>query len=124
MPAPRLHWGEYILVCVLPCSSSGKQNPEQQSSKTESLLSQVEVSKGYASLAMSAVSSLCPGALRGVAPGLLFIPSSLWPPGVSAQGTAAWLPIELTISKSIICVVLASQSIRVTVQAAQLCDQC
>lgn len=33
--------------------------------------------------------------------------------GVSVQGTGMWLPLDLTINKSIICVVLASQSIHV-----------
>lgn len=84
----------------------------------------MEVSKGYASLEMLAVSGLCPGAPRWVHPGLFLIQSLLWLPGMSRQGTAVWLPIELMINKSIICVVLASQSIRVTLQEAQLCDQC
>jgi len=49
--------------------------------------------------------------LGQVDPSLFFISSSLWVPGVSVQGSEVWLPGDLTINRSVICVVLASQSI-------------
>lgn len=77
-------------------------------------------SEEHAPLETSAISILCPQASWQLVFHLEF-PSVAW--GV-LQGTGVWLPTDLMISKSIICVVLTSQSICVSFHAAQLHDQC
>lgn len=77
-------------------------------------------SEEHAPLETSAVSILCPQAGWQLVFHLEFL-SVAW--GV-LQDTGVWLPTDLMISKNAICVVLASQSIRVTFHAARLCDRC